>query len=335
MNHLLRWRRLARLTFMLLYFVINVVCASQQTVQCKTQQVKGIVGKTFSFPERVIKSGNLLYGDLGSIANVFPGKEGKVTLEKRFENRLRLNNVTRYFTLSDLQIDDAGNYTLEITHEGKKCTRVELTVYNVVSKPQVTECDSSSCSVLCSVDNEKEVTLTLYRGEEILNQTSSPDLTTDLSLRLEVEGKNYNSTYSCVAANPVSNETVHVPKCCSEDGHPKETDSDGMTLGLLIIAVICVLVASGLVGLAIYLKKSRNGHSQDSSERVQVDIEYATITPKKRTDNQEERTEIPELESHRTDIPELESRRENPTLTSVYDTLLLHRMAASRDVDTA
>ncbi|XP_071263173.1 SLAM family member 5-like isoform X2 [Salvelinus alpinus] len=296
MNHLLRWRRLARLTFMLLYFVINVVCASQQTVQCKTQQVKGIVGKTFSFPERVIKSGNLLYGDLGSIANVFPGKEGKVTLEKRFENRLRLNNVTRYFTLSDLQIDDAGNYTLEITHEGKKCTRVELTVYNVVSKPQVTECDSSSCSVLCSVDNEKEVTLTLYRGEEILNQTSSPDLTTDLSLRLEVEGKNYNSTYSCVAANPVSNETVHVPKCCSEDGHPKETDS---------------------------------------SERVQVDIEYATITPKKRTDNQEERTEIPELESHRTDIPELESRRENPTLTSVYDTLLLHRMAASRDVDTA
>ncbi|XP_071263175.1 SLAM family member 5-like isoform X4 [Salvelinus alpinus] len=267
MNHLLRWRRLARLTFMLLYFVINVVCASQQTVQCKTQQVKGIVGKTFSFPERVIKSGNLLYGDLGSIANVFPGKEGKVTLEKRFENRLRLNNVTRYFTLSDLQIDDAGNYTLEITHEGKKCTRVELTVYNVVSKPQVTECDSSSCSVLCSVDNEKEVTLTLYRGEEILNQTSSPDLTTDLSLRLEVEGKNYNSTYSCVAANPVSNETVHVPKCCSEDGHPKETDSDGMTLGLLIIAVICVLVASGLVGLAIYLKKSRNGHSQGGANR--------------------------------------------------------------------
>eukprot|EP00063_Salmo_salar_P076127 XP_014050962.1 PREDICTED: SLAM family member 5-like isoform X3 [Salmo salar] len=262
MNHLFGWRRLARLTFMLLYFLIEVLCASQQTDQSESQRVNGIVGQSFSFPERVIKSGNLLYGDLGSIANVYPGKEGKITLEKRFENRLHLNNVTRYFTLSDLQIDDAGVYTVENTDEEKKIITFELTVYNVVSKPQLRDCDSSSCSVVCSVDNEKEVTLTLYRGEEILNQTSSPDLTTDLSLRLEVEGKDYNSTYSCVAANPVSNETVHVPKCCSEDGHPNDADSDEMTLGLLIIAVICVLVASGLVGLAIYLKKSRNGHSQ-------------------------------------------------------------------------
>eukprot|EP00063_Salmo_salar_P076271 XP_014051106.1 PREDICTED: leucine-rich repeats and immunoglobulin-like domains protein 1 isoform X2 [Salmo salar] len=287
MNHLFGWRRLARLTFMLLYFLIDVLCASQQTVQSEIQQVKGIAGQSFSFQERVIKSGNLLYGELGSIANVYPGKQGKITLEKRFENRLHLNNVTRYFTLSDLQIDDAGVYTVENTDEGKK-SKIQLTVYNVVSKPQLRECDSSSCSVVCSVDNEKEVTLTLYRGEEILNQTSSPDLTTDLSLRLEVEGKDYNSTYSCVAANPVSKETVHVPKCCSEDGHPNDADSGERTRGMLIIAVICVLVASGLVGLAIYQKKSRNGHSQDSSKRVQVDIDYASITPKKQTDNQEE-----------------------------------------------
>ncbi|XP_029605907.1 SLAM family member 9-like isoform X2 [Salmo trutta] len=300
----------------------KILCASQQTDQSETQQVKGIVGQSFSFPERVIKSGNLLYGDLGSIANVYPGKEGKITLEKRFENRLHLNNVTRYFTLSDLQIDDAGVYTVENTDEGKKLKIFELTVYNVVSKPQLRDCDSSSCSVVCSVDNEKEVTLTLYRGEEILNQTSSPDLTTDLSLRLEVE--NYNSTYSCVAANPVSNETVHVPKCCSKDGHPNDADSDEKTLGLFIIAVICVLVASGLVGLAIYLKKSRNGHSQDSSERVQVDIGYASICPKKRTDNQEERT----------GIPELDLLRDNPELTSVCYTLQLHHIVASGDVDT-
>ncbi|XP_041729562.1 SLAM family member 5 isoform X2 [Coregonus clupeaformis] len=260
MNHLFGWRRIATLMFMLLYFVIDVLCA---------QHVKGVVGQSFSFPERVIKSGNLLYGDLGTIANVFPGKEGKITLEKRFENRLHLNNVTRYFTLSDLQTDDAGVYTVENTDGGKKKKKFELTVYNVVSKPQVTECDSSSCSVVCSVDNEKEVTLTLYRGEEILSQTSSPNLTTDLSLRLEVEGKNYNSTYSCVAANPISNETVHVPKCCSEDGHPNDADSDERNRGMLIIAVICVLVISGLVGLAIYLKKSRNGHSQGRrSEQV-------------------------------------------------------------------
>uniref|UniRef100_A0A8K9XUL5 Ig-like domain-containing protein n=1 Tax=Oncorhynchus mykiss TaxID=8022 RepID=A0A8K9XUL5_ONCMY len=210
----------------------TVLCASQQTVQSETQQVKGIVGQSFSFQERVIKTGNLLYGDLDSIANVYPGREGKITLEKRFENRLHLNNVTRYFTLSDLHIDDAGVYTVENTDEEKKTTKFELTVYNVVSKPPVTECDRSSCSVVCSVDNEKEVTLTLYRGEEILNQTSSPDLTTDPSLHLEVEGKNYNSTYSCVASNPVSNETVLVPKCCSEDGHPNDAGGANRYTGI-------------------------------------------------------------------------------------------------------
>ncbi|KAK6325002.1 hypothetical protein J4Q44_G00043440 [Coregonus suidteri] len=72
---------------------------------------------------------------------------------------------------------------------------------------------------------------------------------------------------------------------------------------MLIIALICVLVISGLVGLAIYLKKSRNGHSQGRrSEQV-----YQNWSRKER----------------------------HPELTSVYDTLLLHRMAASRDVDTA
>nr|XP_046165030.1 SLAM family member 5-like isoform X1 [Oncorhynchus gorbuscha] len=324
MNHLFGWRRLASLMLMLLYFIIDVLCASQPTVQSETQRVNGIVGQSFSFPERVIKSGNLLYGDLGSIANVYPGKEGKITLEKRFENRIHLNSVTRYFTLSDLKVDDAGVYAVENTDGGGK-NKFELTVYNVVPKPQVTECDSSSCRVVCSVDNEKEVTLTLYRGEDILNQTSSPDLTTDLSLRLEVEGKNYNSTYSCVAANPISNETVPVPKCCSKDGHPKETDRDERGRGILIIAVFCVLVALGLVGLAIYLRKRRNGQPKDSSQKVQVDIVYAAITPKKQADNQEERT----------GVPELDLLRDKPKLTSVYDTLQSHRMAASGDVDTA
>ncbi|XP_038837757.1 SLAM family member 5-like isoform X1 [Salvelinus namaycush] len=324
MNHLFGWRWLASLTFMLLYFDIDVLCASQPTVQSETRQVKGVVGQSLSFPERVNKSGNLLHGDLGSIANVYPGKEGKITLEKRFENRIHLNSVTRYFTLSDLKIDDAGVYTVEDTDGGGK-NKFELTVYNVVSKPQVTGCDSSSCRAVCSVDNEKEVTLTSYRGEEILNQTSSPDLTTDLSLYLEVEGKNYNSTYSCVAANPISNETVPVPKCCSKDGHPNDADSDERGRGILIIAVICVSVALGMVGLAIYLKKRRNGQPKDSSQKVQVDIVYATITPKKQADNQEERT----------GVPELDSLRDKPKLTSVYDTLQSHRMAASGDVDTA
>ncbi|XP_055779823.1 leucine-rich repeats and immunoglobulin-like domains protein 1 isoform X2 [Salvelinus fontinalis] len=235
-----------------------VLCSAQHSAQPETRQVKGIVGKSLSFPEKVLKSGTLLYEDLGNIAQVHPGKQCNTNLEKRFENRLHWNNVTGFFTLSDLQIDDSGIYTVDNADE-EMTDAFQLTVY-FLSKPQVTVHDSSSCSVVCSVENGRDVTLSWYRGEEKLNQTSSPDLNITLSLPLKVDEQNRES-YRCEAANPVSKETAVVPNPCIESDPSKVADGDERTQGCLIIAVICVLVASGLVGLAIYLKKRRNGHS--------------------------------------------------------------------------
>nr|XP_029529712.1 leucine-rich repeats and immunoglobulin-like domains protein 1 [Oncorhynchus nerka] len=208
----------------------------------------------------VLKSGNLLYGDLGNIAHVYLGKQTPTNIEKRFKNRLHWNHVTGFFTLSDLQIDDSGVYTVENTDEGKTKHTFQLTVYYVLSKPQVTVHDNISCSVVCSVENGREVTLSWYKGGEILNKTSSPDHNITLSLPLKVDEQNRDS-YRCEAANPVSKETAVVPHSCIESDPFKVTDGDERTQGRLIISVICVLVASGLVGLAIYLKKRRNGHS--------------------------------------------------------------------------
>ncbi|XP_031673858.1 uncharacterized protein LOC116376535 isoform X2 [Oncorhynchus kisutch] len=231
-----------------------VLCSAQHSAQPETRQVNGIVGTVFYFPERVLNSGNLLYGDLGSIAHVYP---------------------------------------------------------DVLSKPQVTVHDDISCSVMCSVENGREVTLSWYKGGEILNQTSSPDHNITLSLPLKLDEQNRDS-YRCEAANPVSKETAVVPHSCIESDPSKVTDGDERTRGCLIIAVICVLVASGLVGFAIYLKKRRNGHSHaDSPERKQDDVQYAEITHIKPAENQEERT----------GIQGLESLRDNPNLTLVYYTL--------------
>ncbi|XP_036789339.1 uncharacterized protein LOC110534352 isoform X5 [Oncorhynchus mykiss] len=186
---------------------IIVLYSAQHSEQPETRQVNGIVGTFFYFPERVLTSGNLLYGDLGNIAQVYPGKQSNTNLEKRYKNRLHWNNVTGVFTLSDLQIDDSGVYTVENGDAEEKMTHTfQLTVYYVLSKPQVDEQNRDS--------------------------------------------------YRCEAANPVSKETAVVPHSCIESDPFKVTDGD-----CLIIAVICVLVASGLVVLAIYLKKRRNEHS--------------------------------------------------------------------------
>ncbi|XP_071024631.1 SLAM family member 9-like isoform X1 [Oncorhynchus clarkii lewisi] len=301
-----------------------VLCSAQHSAQPETRQVNGIVGTFFYFPERVLNSGSLLYGDLGNIAQVHPGKQSNTNLEKRFKNRLHWNNVTGVFTLSDLQIDDSGVYTVENTDEGKTKHTFQLTVYYVLSKPQVTVHDNISCSVVCSVENGREVTLSWYKGGEILNQTSSPDHNITLSIPLKVDEQNRDS-YRCEATNPVSKETAVVPHSCIESDPSKVTDGDERTRDCLIIAVICVLVASGLVGLATYLKKRRNGHSHaDSPERKQDDVQYAEITHIKPAENQEERT----------GIQGPESLRDNPNVT-VYYTLQLHHMPASEDVDTA
>ncbi|XP_070295470.1 SLAM family member 5-like [Salvelinus sp. IW2-2015] len=284
--------------------------SAQHSAQPKTGQLKGIVGKSLSFPEKVLKSGNLLYGDLGNIAQVYPVKQSNTNLVKRFKNRLHWNNVTGVFTLTDLQIDDSGVYTVEnVDGDEEKTAHIfQLTVY-FLSKPQVTVHDSSSCSVVCSVENGKDVTLSWYRGEEKLNQTSSPDLNITLSLPLKVDVQTRDS-YRCEAANPVSKENAVVPNPCIESDPSKVADGDEMTRGSLIIAVICVLVASGLVGLAIYLKR-RNGHSHtDSPERKQDVIQYAEITHIKPADNQEERR----------GIPDLDQLRDNTNLTLVYYT---------------
>ncbi|CAB1328212.1 unnamed protein product, partial [Coregonus sp. 'balchen'] len=223
------------------------------SVQPETRQVKGIVGKLIYFPERVLKSGSLLNGDLGNIAQVYPGKQSNTNLVKRFKNRLHWNNVTGFFTLSDLQIDDSGVYTVEnaVKDEEKTTHTFQLTV---------TVHDNSSCSVVCSVENGRDVTLSWYRGGKLLNRRSSPDINISLSLPLKVDEQNRDS-YRCEAANPVSKETT-VTNVCIESDPSKVADGDERTRGFLIIAVICVLFASGLVGLPIYLEKRRNGQSQ-------------------------------------------------------------------------
>ncbi|XP_031692546.1 SLAM family member 8-like [Oncorhynchus kisutch] len=135
----------------------------------------------------------------------------------RFPDRLQLDTDTGSLSIRDLTLNNSGVYQLDIFNTHKTSQRFYLTVYAPVPLPQVRKIpqgdflDSSSekgsCSVVCSVENRRDMTLSWYRGEKRLNQTSSPDLSTNLSLPLEIKLQD-NNIYSCVAANPVSNQTT-------------------------------------------------------------------------------------------------------------------------------
>ncbi|XP_018600502.2 SLAM family member 5-like isoform X1 [Scleropages formosus] len=196
----------------LLLLTCGVSGLGPSSAQSGGQQVQGIMGESVTFPVPVYNRGFLYYNDLGAVAGVWKGT-GDTELKDKFRDRLQWDKQTGLFTITELKLQDEGQYKVDDS-DGQKITTFQLTVYRRVSKPTV---DTQICSVLCSVENDRDVTLSWTRGKEILNQTrekeiliqtSSPHLNTTLSLRLDIE--RHPETYYCEVKNPVSSERLRV-----------------------------------------------------------------------------------------------------------------------------
>ncbi|XP_030643696.1 uncharacterized protein LOC115823811 [Chanos chanos] len=150
----------------------------------------------------------------------------------RFRDRLQLDKQTGSLTIRSISITDSGVYKVQIIRGKLSEKKFRVTVYATVPAPHIRVRQNHSAvsgssgpkrSVECSVENGRDVTLSWYKGKEILNQTSSPDLNTNLSLTLEIEDQDC-ITYSCVSANLVSNKTtqLNVTDLCNMSGKPAE-----------------------------------------------------------------------------------------------------------------
>ncbi|KAL7841725.1 hypothetical protein SRHO_G00254160 [Serrasalmus rhombeus] len=81
------------------------------------------------------------------------------------------------------------------------------------------------CVPVCSVENGKDVNLSWYREKERISTTNSSESSAYITLPLDLSSPN-NSTYTCVAANPVSTQTAqpNLTGLCYNNTDSKSTE---------------------------------------------------------------------------------------------------------------
>ncbi|XP_058863226.1 T-lymphocyte surface antigen Ly-9-like isoform X1 [Acipenser ruthenus] len=243
-----------------------VYASSLSAAQLTAQQVKGIVGEPFTFP---VVIPNLLpdteinwrYGTEDTDWPIARIQNRKIVavVDERFKARLQLDNVTNSLRINNVQTADSGFYQVEIYKEIYLKKIFVLSLYNVAPVPRVkkgSERGESDCVLLCSVENWNNTSLSWQRNGTALTQPTSRHSTQlDLSHH-QIRGVNATYRYTCVASNPVSNQTITVTP---SDYCPLK-ERGGHTE--LILRVLVFIVLTGVV-IAVCVWVWKKGSAQD------------------------------------------------------------------------
>ncbi|KAK1129326.1 SLAM family member 5-like, partial [Acipenser oxyrinchus oxyrinchus] len=184
----------------------------RSAAQLATQQVKGIVGESFTFPVEIPNLQpdteiNWRYGPVELDSTIARIQNGKIEVfEKRFKARLQLDNMSSSLRINGLEREDSGFYQVETIRGNGFIKIFQLSVYSechsrMFLKSTGVWLANRSCTLLCFVGSASEVNVFWIRDGKPLN-------TTELEISQEMQGDNV--TYTCVASNPASNKSITV-----------------------------------------------------------------------------------------------------------------------------
>ncbi|KAL7841717.1 hypothetical protein SRHO_G00254080 [Serrasalmus rhombeus] len=181
---------------------------------------------------------------------------------ERFRDRLQLNRTSGSLTIRNISREDSGVYKLNIITGISSVWSFSVDVYAPVLKPVIRNQAEKrsvtlreSCSPLCSVENGKDVSLSWYEEKERISSISSSDSSERLYLPLNKTNPNC-STYTCVAANPVSTQTAQldITNICCKSVSVKKAEEIPKSLAALLTSA--GLIAALSILFVLYWTKT-------------------------------------------------------------------------------
>ncbi|KAG9260038.1 SLAM family member 5-like [Astyanax mexicanus] len=255
--------------FIALIFIIDVRAAA---VGDEEETVEASEGETVTLKTdwTEIKRDDIILWTFGTegtrIARLF-NNEIFTDYDEKFRDRLQLNSLTGSLIISNIRTTDTGLYKVQFSSEYTSNKHFSVTVYATLPVPNITcwspqswsesRRSSTGCSVVCSVKNGFRVTLSWYNRSHRLSSISDPDKSI-LSLPLETEHCDKN-IYSCVAANPIINQTVQLNPAthCSCPGMDCPSVRCCDSVEMMVRLVLSALVGVATVAILLYHFTSR------------------------------------------------------------------------------
>ncbi|XP_005400268.1 PREDICTED: SLAM family member 5 [Chinchilla lanigera] len=221
--------------------------------------VNGILGESVTFPLNIQNSQQvktIAWTSESSVAVITPGDSGRapniIVTHDNYNGRLKVIGESYNLVITDLKMEDAGKYRVDITTTTTTAKIYYLHVYRRLGKPKITQ------SIMTSVNGTCNVTLTCSVNKDERNVTyrwSSLETEGNV-LQIIQTPENQGLNYTCTAWNPVSNNSnsISSQQLCADIATDVKTRHTGLLSGLAVIFLLVLILLSVLL---FYLHKRK------------------------------------------------------------------------------